>query len=95
MVSLVGAEQCPPLVSLINTLQAAVDALNTVAGDNTSQIWKIEINALVKGANRTITLTLPTDHALNNADSVAILFDIRNILGNQVNIQTNALGAIA
>ena len=94
MVSLAGAEAAPPLVALINTLQASVTAFNAAAGDNTSRIWKIEIQALVKGKNTTMTLTLPQGNGLSNADSAAILFDIRNILGNQVAIQTNALGAI-
>ncbi len=89
MVSLAGAVSAQPYVTEINNLQAAFNALAS-AIDANGTIWKIDLQINVGSASRTITI-------LDNfavADSAAVLNDIKNIIGNKINVQTNALGAI-
>lgn len=91
MVTLAGAKAAAPFVSEIVKLQAAFDLLNVAANEVTSTIWKLDIQVYVKGVSATITITDNFAHA----DAAAILFDIRNIIGTKINVQTNLLGAIA
>jgi hypothetical protein len=91
MVSLAGAEAAQPYVTEINNLQAAFDALAAaVAGNDT--IWQLTINLYAGGTGPSTTIIIKDNFAA--ADSIAILNDIENIIGNKINIQTNALGAI-
>jgi hypothetical protein len=91
MVSLSGAQQCPPLVAAILTLDAAVAALAAVIAANDT-IGQITLQVYAPGGqtSSTVVITYP----LSLADSQAIFNDIKNILSNDVNIETNALGAI-
>ncbi len=89
MVSLTGAEAAQPYVTEINKLQAAFDQLAAaITGGGT--IWKIVIDAYIGGPSTTITVL----DNFSGGDSTAILNDIKNVIGNKINIQTNALGAI-
>ncbi len=89
MVSLTGAENAQPYVTEINKLQAAFDQLAAAINGN-GTIWKIVIDAYVGGPSTTITVL----DNFSGADSAAILNDIKNVIGNKINVQTNALGAI-
>jgi hypothetical protein len=91
MVSLAGAEQCPPIVSAIVLLDNAVAALAAAISANDT-IGSITLQVYAPGGQTSSTITI--NYSLNLADSQAIMNDIKNVLANDVNIQTNALGAI-
>ena len=53
---------------------------------------KLKITVYSSDGKTSNTITI--SFSLNAADSAALLNDIKNILANDVNIETNALGAI-
>lgn len=91
MVSLAGAEAAQPYVTEINNLNAAVIALTNAIAQNNASIWKISLDYYDNNGTSHTILILDTCSA---ADTNAILWDIKNILANKINIQTNSLGAI-
>jgi hypothetical protein len=91
MVSLQGAEDAQPYVTEINKLQAAFDQLGAmIAGNDT--IWQIVIQAYAGGSGPSSTVSIT--NTFSEADSAAILNDIKNIIGNTINVLTNELGQI-
>lgn len=92
MVTLNGAIAAQPYISIIQQLQAAFNALGSAVTGGGS-VWKIDIQVYIDSTNKTsTTITIP--FTFNAADSAAILNDIKNVIGNDINIETNALGAI-
>ena len=99
MVSLDGAKQAEPLVDEIEKLQPVHDQLHAAAtaaeGDTatppTNFLWKFDLQVYVGMRSETISLT----DNFSAADSAAIMFSIRNILGTKIALLTNELGAIA
>jgi hypothetical protein len=91
MVTLAGAKAAQPYIGTLNTLNTAVAALAAaIAANNT--IGQITIQVYSADGKTSSTISIP--FALNAADSATILNDIKNVIANDVNIQTNALGAI-
>lgn len=91
MVSLTGAIAAQPYVVTLNNLNSAVAALAAaIAANKTIGTITLQVYDSTGKTSSTISISFP----LNAADSAAILNDIKNVLANDVNIQTNALGAI-
>jgi hypothetical protein len=91
MVTLNGAIAAQPFITIIQTLQNAVNALAAAISANDT-IGRIILQ--VYSPDGKTSSTIDIQFALNSADSAAILNDIKNVLSNDVNIETNALGAI-
>lgn len=91
MVTLAGAISAQPYVAILETLNAAVASLATAIAANDT-IGRITLQ--VYDPTGKTSSTIDIQFALNAADSAAILNDIKNVLANDVNIQTNTLGAI-
>ena len=92
MVTLNGAIAAQPYIQIIQQLQAAFNALG-VAVTGGGSIWKIDIQVYTDATNKaSSTITIP--FTFNAQDSAAILNDIKNIIGNDINIEINSLGAI-
>jgi hypothetical protein len=91
MVSLAGAIAAQPYITTLQNLNAAVAALAAaIAANNT--IGHIDLQVFDPTGKTSSTITI--SFQLNSADSAAILNDIKNVLANDVNIQSNTLGAI-
>ena len=91
MVTEAGAKQAQPLIVEIDKLESYIANLEKYANPGDSAIWKLEIQ-LYQPAGVSHTITIIDD--LNAADSTAILFDIRNILGTKLTILNNELASI-
>lgn len=91
MVSEAGAKQAAPLVVEIDKLESYIAMLEKFANPGDSTIWKIEIQ-LYQPAGTSNQVLISDD--MNAADSTAILFDIRNILGTKLAVLNDQLGAI-
>ena len=99
MVSLEGAKAAEPLVDQIDKLQAVHDQLHAAAtaceADTatppTNFMWQFAFDVYVSSMSTTIKLT----DDFSAADSAAILFSMRNIIGTKIQVLTNELGAIA
>ncbi len=91
MVTLAGAINAQPYIKTIDDLNSAVTALaSAISGNQTIGQIALQVFAPDGRTSSTINVNFP----LNLVDSAAILNDIKNVLANDVNIQTNALGAI-
>jgi len=91
MVTLAGAKAAQPYIAKLDTLNAAVASLATaIAANNTIGRITLQVYSSAGSMSNTIDIVF----ALNASDSAAILNDIKNVLANDVNIETNALGAI-
>ena len=91
MVTEAGAKQAQPLVVEIDKLEAYIADLEKYANAGDSAIWKLEIQ-LYQPAGTSNTVLIVDN--MNAADSTAILFDLRNILGTKLTILNNELAGI-
>ena len=99
MVSLEGAKAAEPLVDQIEKLQVVHDQLHEAAtaceADTGTPpknfLWKFDLQIYVNTISQTISL----EDNFSPADSAAILFSLRNIIGTKIAVLTNELGAIA
>jgi hypothetical protein len=90
MVTLAGAIAAQPYIAQLQNLNKAVADLAAAISAN-STVAQIMLQVLDSQQNSSmVTISYP----FNVADSNAIFWDIKNIIANDVNIQTNALGVI-